>query len=417
MSILGAMLGVPGRKATDISALTWAALLGESSSKAGVAVNIDTALRVSVVLACARVIAEGIAQMPLKLFQERADGGRDLAKKDPLYRLMWRRPNEWMTSFEFREALTLHAVLAGDGFAFINRVGAQVELLPIMPGMVTVRQSADYEITYQVRDAKGAEIGTFPRANMLHLRGPSWNSYKGLEIVMLAREAIGLALATEETHSRFFANGAQPGGILSFPNGLGPEQIDRIKKAFSAAQEGVANKFKTLVLDMGAKFEAMAFKGVDSQHLETRRFQIEEVCRALRVFPLMVMQSDKTATFASAEQFFLAHVIHTLGPWAERWEQVLDRDLIDEKRQPDLFFKHLMQGLMRGDNKSRAEYFKAALGAGGSPAWMRPNEVRALDDMNPDADGDYLPMPTKSTTGEKPEEDPPEPKPKEPDDA
>lgn len=367
-------------KATDVSAL----LLGGSPTAAGVSVTNDRALQVSAVLACGRVIAEGIAQMPCKLYREAADGGKEPAKDSPVYRLLHRRPNAWMTSFEFRELLTFHAVLAGAGHAYINRVRGEVrELLPVMPGNIRPKLSDDYSLTFEIADGKGL-IGEFPRDRILYLRGPSWESHRALDIVQQARQSIGLAVAAEENQAKLFGNGARPGGILSTDQALQDTQIARIKAAWQSAYSG-QNQFKTAVLDGGYKWSPMAMTGVDAQQLESRKFQIEEICRAMRVFPQMVMSSDKTSTYASAEQFFLAHVVHTLGPWVERWEQALTRDLLtDAEVDAGLFPKLTVAGLLRGDMKARVEYFRgmSALGA------MNPNEIRLLEDMNPYDGGD-----------------------------
>lgn len=368
----------------------WDLLAAGFNAKAGVAVNLSTALRVSAVLSCARVIAEGVAQIPFKLYRSRKDGGADPATDVSLYRLLWRQPNDWMTSFEFRETLTMHAVLTGDGFAYKNKVrGKVVELIPMMPAQVTVCQGPDYAVTYDLTGPNGQAIGKVGREEMFHLRGPSWNGVVGLDMIREAREAIGLAIATEETHSKFHANGARMSGILSPINPLNQKQVEDIKAAWDVANAGTANVGKTAMIPVGMKYETMMMKGVDSQHLETRRFQIEEVCRNMRVFPMMVMQSDKTATFASAEQFFLAHVIHTLGPWVERWEHTTDRDLVSELKDPELYSKLSVQGLMRGDAASRAAYLTALYNMGA----INPNEIRELDERNPYKGGDQYRVP------------------------
>lgn len=213
------------------------------------------------------------------------------------------------------------------------------------------------------------------------LHGLSWDGLSALELVKHGREAIGLAMALEETQARLHGNGARPGGTLTSPNPLTKEQIDRMKASFDAGYGGLDNAFKTLLLDNGLKFEAWTMTGVDAQHLETRQHQVAEVCRLFRVFPSMVGFSDKATTYASAEAFFGAHVIHSLMPWVELWEQAMVRDLLtgEEERagyQPKFF----LQGLLRGDAKSRAEFYESAITKG---CWMTRNEARRLEDMNP----------------------------------
>lgn len=373
-----AIAGGLEEKATDISALTWEKLFGQPSSKAGVSVGVESALKVSTVLACARVLANGVAQVPLKLYREQDDGGKKIAKDHSVHKLLWRRPNEWQTSFEFRSLMMFHAVLHNNAYAYIGRGGVKrrvVEIIPIC-GQVTVQQAEDYTLTYEVRDRHGV-VEVFPRESIMHLRGPSWNGYAGMDALNLAREAIGLAIATEETHAQLHAQGARPGGLISVEGELKKEARDRLKTALAQNVEGLRNAFKTMVLDQNAKWTPFTMSGVDAQHLETRRFQIEEICRDLGVFPQMVGYSDKTATFASAEAFFLAHVIHSLQPWIENWEQVLARDLFPD--EDDLVAKFSLQGLLRGDNKTRAELYASGILNG----WMVRNEARMLEELNP----------------------------------
>lgn len=363
-------------------------VFGWPAAKSGVAVNVDTALQTSVVLACARVIAEGLAQVPLRVMRPASGGKGSVDATDhPLFALLGDQPNDWQTAFEFVEMLTLHAVLAGGGFAYINRAetrdGAPLELLPLLPGWVTIKYPArlgdapSYEVRPSLRNGGAAPAFIVPAANMLHLRGPAWDGIAGLDMIRVAREAIGLAIATEEHHARMHANRVSPGGLLAVEGNLDDKSHARLKAYVDAELGGVANAHKTLIADRKATWTPFDMKGVDQQHLETRRHQVEEICRFLRVFPLMVMQADKTATFASAEQFFVAHVIHTLAPWARRWEQALKRDCIG-KANPE-FAKFALQGLMRGDAASRAAFYSRGILDG----WMTRNEARGLEDLNP----------------------------------
>lgn len=377
--LFGAIADGLEAKATDISNLTWEKLLGEEARvKSGVAVNVDSALKVSTVLACARVLANGIAQIPLKVYREDEKGSKQPDKKHSAYKLLWRRPNDWMTSFEFRQLIMFHAVLNGNGYAYIGRGGVSkrlVELIPLV-GHVEVKQANDWTLSYHVTGKDGL-TQVFPRESIMHLRGPSWNGYAGMNAIQIAREAIGLAIATEETHARLHSNGAKPGGLLSFEKELGDKAKDRLKALAQDNISGLRNAFKTLVLDNNAKWTPFQMTGVDGQHLETRRFQIEEICRDLGVFPQMVGYSDKTATFASAEAFFLAHVIHSLEPWIENWQQVFARDLFPD--DDDVTAEFSVQGLLRGDHKTRAEFYAAGIVNG----YFTRNEVRKWENLNP----------------------------------
>lgn len=353
------------------------------ASKSGARVNWQTALQIVTAFACARVIADGLAQVPFKLFRDLPAGGKAAAADHPLYGLIASKPNDWQTSFEWREQIALHLVFCGDAFVWKNRVGNRVvELLTYEPNCVTVKRDG-WEIGYEVTTDKGKKI-PIPAEEMWHLRGPSWNGWQGLEGVKLAREALGLALAAEEHSARMFGNGARVGGILTTESTPKPEDRKEMRDSWQATYGGLANAFKTALLWGGIKYQPMGMQADQAQLIEQRRFQIEEVCRFARVLPIMIGHYDKSATFASAEQMFLAHVVHTMGPWYSRIEQTANANLLTEKeRAQGYYFKFLPQALMRGAHKDRAEYFAKALGAGGSPAWMTQDEVRELDELNP----------------------------------
>lgn len=369
-------------------------------SKSGVGVDLQKALGVTTVLACARRLSEDVAGMPLKVMWDR--GGSKLpAYEHSAYRLLVEKPNDWQTEYEFREGLMLHAVLTKGAIAYKNKVnGVVAELLPICSPW-KVRQLDDWTVVYDVWDTKGL-IGTFPREDILHLRGPGLNGFDGWDIIDKAREAIGLAIATEESQARLHSNGVRSGGLLSIDTSLGQEARDRLKQAMTD-QQGVANAFKTMVLDKGATWTSFGMSGVDAQHDQTRMRQTEEICRAMGVFPQMVGHSDKTTTFASAEAFFTAHVVQSLLPWTRRNEAVFKRDLMSAPADRDLIARHVVQGLMRGAAKDRADYYSKALGSGGSPAWMTQDEIRSLEELNPlGGPAAALPIPTNVGGGKPP---------------
>lgn len=359
-----------------------AELKGGSSTKSGARVDWKMALQITTALACARVIAEGLSQVPFKLY--RKDGQSRLqATEHPAFDLIATKPNDWQTSFEMREQLALHLVFAGRAYVWKHRVGNKlIELLPFEPSCVTVTRKG-WELTYTVTTDTGERI-PIPASEIWHLRGPSWNGWEGLDAVKLIREALGLALATEEHSARQFSNGATLGGILTTDKDLKEDQVKMLRESWDRTQGGVINAFRTAILWGGIKWLPRAQQNDQAQLIEQRRFQVEEICRAFRVMPIMVGSADKAATYASAEQMFLAHVIHTLGPWYSRIEQSADANLLTEQdRAAGLYHKFMPQALMRGAHKDRAEYFAKALGAGGSPAWMTQDEVRELDELNP----------------------------------
>jgi len=366
----------------------YAMLLGRLSTKAGVELTRETALRVGVLFACLRVISQGCAQVPFKLMRE---GKSDVsiypqrlpATDHALYDLLHRRPNGWQTSFELRETMLLHAALVGSAFVFINRVqiGGQlqtVELIPLDPGRVVYTQNTDWSISYKVTGSQG-QVQEFPQQAIWHLRGPSWTGVGGLDILSLAREALGLAVATEASQAEVHKNGVQLSGAYTVPEKLDEVQYRKLKKFIEENNAG-ANRHAVAILDNGAKFAAHSMTGVDAQHLETRRYQIEEVCRFFGVMPIMVGHSDKSQTYASAEQMFLAHLTHCLMPWYERIQQSADVNLLTQaERQQGYYTKLVEAGLIRGDLKTQGEFFYRMVNGG---IFVR-NEARGLMDRNP----------------------------------
>lgn len=378
---------------------------GGNTSRSGVSVTWEKALEVSAVLACCRVIAEGVSQVPFRLYRER-DGRRDLATDHPLYRVLYRQPNPWQTSFEFRETIAFHTVLTGNAFVFVNRVGSDRkirELIPIDPGRVKVEQKSNYRLVYTVRSDSG-ESQEFDAEAIWHLRGPSWNSWMGLDATKLARDAIGLSMSLEQGQGDFQKNAAKTSGLYSVDGELSKERYEQLRAWFEKEMSSSAS-YRPLILDRGAKFTPFAMTGVDQQLLETRKHQLEEICREFRVMPIMIGQSDKAATYASAEQMFLAHVVHTLSPWYERIEQSADVNLLsDADMAAGLYTKFTPNALMRGAAKDRAEFYAKALGSGGGKGWMTQNDVRDFEDMDrvSDPEADKLPQPAASTAPQAP---------------
>jgi HK97 family phage portal protein len=339
---------------------------------------------VTAVFCAARVIAEGIAQMPVRVVedmpQENGADGLKIRRDHWAHRLLAVRPNGWQTSYEFREGMIFNACLSGGALAVKNVVRGEVrELFPVPPGAWSVEQLSDYDLRIRV-DYADKTHGYFTLAQVFYLRGPSMDGFRGIPAIKAAREAIGLSKALEKQQAKLSGNGGKPSGVLSFVEKLSPEVAIKLRETWQE-RYGPNGDGGIAVLDGDAKFTSMTMTNVDSQYIETRRMQIEEIARAFRVQPIMIMQADKAATFASAEQMFRNHVIHTLGPWVCRWEEACARDILgyEENLRIDLDERNLL----RGDFKDQAEYYAKALGAGGTPAWMTQDEVRVEVGLNP----------------------------------
>jgi HK97 family phage portal protein len=391
------------RKGVDSSLELFREIFGAQLARTGVSVTWETAIATATAAACIRSISNGVSQVPLKLFQESEDGAsRTPARKHPLYRVLSLRPNPWQTSFEYRETVVMHLALTGRHYSFINRVrGRIVELIPFQPGQVEAKRDDQGEVTYKVTYA-GGRSETFPAETIWHVRGASWDGWQGMDAIKLLREAVGLSIAAEDRHAKYFKNGVSSSGVYSVEGTLNPEQYKTLRKFIADNYSGESQGLP-MILDRQAKWLPLSMSGVDAQHLETRRFQVEEVCRAIGVMPIMVGHADKTATYASAEQMFLAHVVHTLTPWYARLEQSMESQLLTEREVEEGYYpKFVAAGLLRGSTTARADYYSKALGSGGSPAWMTQDEVRGLEELNPmGGAASALPKPT-NVAGPKP---------------
>lgn len=379
MSWFKRLLGLEQKSMTSLD--LFREIYGGRASSSGKAINLQTAMQVATVFACARVIAEGIAQVPLKIYQASADGKTRAPMEDhPLFWLLYMRPNSFQTSYEYRETIGLHLAMTFRHYSFINRVrGKIVELIPIEPGRVTVKCSDDMTLTYEVQGKSGA-VQTFPAETIWHLRGPSWSGWEGLDALYIARDILGLSIALEESQARFHASGAKPGGLISVEGKLDDKQYMQLRGWLEKEHEGSANAGRTMLLDRNAKWLQQAMTGVDAQHLESRKYQCEEICRNMRVMPIMVGYSDKATTYASSEQMFLSHVVHTLSPWYSRLEQSIVVNLIGMKdAQKGIYAKFLVGGLLRGSLNDTATYIEK-LTTGGV---MMRNEGREYLDLNP----------------------------------
>lgn len=368
-----------GRKAAQLTYDQVAGLLDgfNGGTVAGVTVTDKTALQVATVLACVKVIADGCATPNLGVFRDKPDGARERAVDVPEYRLLSRRPNEWQTSFEWRRQMTLHAALTGSGLSIKIRKGGRrtSELIPVIPGQWDVRRASRYDVRYRVWDEFGM-IGEFSPDDVFVLSGIQWDWVCSMNAVMLARSAVGLAMATERSQAAMHANGLRPSGTYSVEGTLSSEQYERLTE-FLKRKSGPDKTGAPLVLDRGAKWLNTAITGVDAQHVETRRLQVEEICRAYGVFPIMVGHSDKSSTFASSEAFFAAHLKHTLAPWHKAWTQRIDEMLLDGSGP--LFAEFDVRYLTAGSMKDRAQWARTMTEMG---IYTR-NEIRDEEGKDP----------------------------------
>jgi len=384
-----------GRKAAQLTYDQVASLIDGigGTTVAGVTVTPKTALEVATVLACVKVIADGCATPDLHVYRELEDGRRQRAVNIPEYRLLARRPNEWQTSLEWRRQMTVHAALTGSALSIkVKGDNRRVrELIPVQPGQWSVEKVSRYEVQYRCYDEFGL-IGVFSPEDVFVLNGLQWDWAKSLNAVSLARSAIGLAMATERSQQSVHANGLRPTGVYSVDGNLSEDQHTRLTK-WIKDQAGPDKVGTPLVLDRAAKWLSTAMSSVDAQANETRRTQVEEICRAYSVFPIMVGHSDKASTFASSEAFFAAHLIHTLTPWHKAWTQRIDEMLLDGAGP--LFAGFDTRYMSMGSMKDRAVYARTAIEMG----LLSPNEWRDEEGRAPRDGGDEYLRPMNMTNG------------------
>lgn len=398
MRFLGKLFG---RKAAALSYDQVAGLIdGTGASRfAGVTVTAKTALQVSTVLACVKVIADGCATPKLHVYREDSDGRRQKATNIPEYRLLSRRPNEWQTSFEWRRQMTIHAALTGTGLSIkVRGDNRRVrELIPVQPGSWSMTRNSRYELVYRCWDQFGL-IGEFGPDDVFLINGVQWDWTESLDAVALARSAIGLAMVTEQSQAAMHENGLRPSGTYSVEGSLNEEQHGRLTN-WIKRQAGARNAGMPMVLDRAAKWMSTAISGVDAQHVETRRLQIEEICRGYGVFPIMVGHSDKSATFASSEAFFAAHVKHTLAPWHEAWTQRIDEMMLDGSGP--LFAEFDTRYMTEGSMKDRSQWARTMSEMG---IYTR-NEIRDEEGKDPLPGLDEPLTPMNMTSGQKGKKD------------
>ena len=362
------------------------------SSASGIIVTERSAMQMTAVYACVRILSEAIAELPLHLYRYNEDGGKEKATDHPLYLLLHDEPNPEMTSFVFRETLMTHLLLWGNAYAQVlrNGKGEVVGLYPLMPNRMTVDRDEHGQLYYKYQrgsDEPGgkSEAVILRHPDVLHIPGLGFDGLVGYSPIAMAKNAIGLAIAAEEYGAKFYANGAAPGGILEHPGTIKDPQ--RVRDSWQSTFGGSGNSNKIAVLEEGMKFTPISISPDQAQFLETRKFQINEIARIFRVPPHMVGDLEKSS-FSNIEQQSLEFVKYTLDPWVTRWEQSLTRTLFTDEEKKVYFIKFNLEGLLRGDYASRMSGYATARQNG----WMSANDIRELENMDriPAEDGGDL---------------------------
>lgn len=350
---------------------------------AGKAVTQRSAMQMTAVYSCVRILSEAIASLPLHLYRYTDSGGKEKATDSPLYFLLHDEPNPEMTSFVFRETLMTHLLLWGNAYAQIirNGKGEVTAFYPLMPDRMTVDRDENgrlyYEYIVSTDDApiNKKSIVKLPPFDVLHIPGLGFDGLVGYSPIAMAKNAIGMSIACEEYGSKFFANGAAPSGVLEHPGTI--KDPSRVRESWTHTFGGSSNSHKVAVLEEGMKYTPISISPEQAQFLETRKFQINEIARIFRVPPHMVGDLEKSS-FSNIEQQSLEFVKYTLEPWIIRWEQSISRSLLSIEEKRKYFVKFNVDGLLRGDYQSRMNGYATARQNG----WMSANDIRELENLD-----------------------------------
>lgn len=351
----------------------------------GTYVTADTAMRATAVARCVRLISGIVARVPLKVYRALENDGREQARQHPLWRTLHDRPNDQQTSFEFREQMQAALLLRGNAYARIvpgARGAVAGQLLPLHPDCVTPRPKGYLgrsTVSYEYRVPDTMQTETYLQEEVFHLRSmPSWRAgLVGLNPIEYHRETIGLAMAEEEYGARMFSNGAQFSGVLEHPNQLKPAARKNIEDSIAERHTGLRNQWRVFIAEEGMKWKQMSMRARDAQYLESRQFQIAEIARIFGVPPHMIADvAGSTSWGTGIEQQVIGFVTMTISYWLGLWEQAIARDLILE--DDPHFAEFVIEGLLRGDIKTRYEAYSIAINTG----FMSRNEVRVKESMN-----------------------------------
>lgn len=350
----------------------WATFFATGKTASGAVVNEETSLALSAVWACVRLTSQTVAQVPLKIYK-RVEGGKEVATSHPLYKLLHEQFNNYQSSFIFREVGQQHVELRGNFYAYINKDNREraSHLTILNPDKVTpVLQ--DGQKFYKVEGEKDL----IPNRLMLHICGPMSNGITGLSPIKAHRENLGLGLSAQKYGANFYGNGAHVNGILSTDATLTDDQRKNTKDSWST-YTGNDSSHKTAVLDGGLKYQRITIAPEEAQFLQSRKFQITEVARIFGVQPHLIADLERS-TNNNIEHQSIEFVKYTILPRIKRWEAELNDKLLREDEKSEFVIEFNLDGLMRGDSKSRSEYYSKMLQNG----VVSINEVRGLENLN-----------------------------------
>jgi len=354
-------------------------------------INTTTAMKYTAVFSCCRVLSETLASMPAMLYRKKSDGDRELRNDLAIYDILHNRPNEEMSPFNFKESCMMALNLGGNTVCerLVNKYGQLVGLYPYEWSKVRIERDRDTKkLIYRIRDGTAERILT--RDQVFHISGLSLDGVVGLSPIEYAASAIRLGISYEKFGVNFYKNGANASGVFSFPNALGDKAYERLKKDLKKNYTGLVNIGKPMLLEEGGDFKPLTIKPADAQLIESKNFQIEDICRIYRVPQHLVQKLDRS-TNNNIEHQSLEFVMYTMLPWFKRWEENINMQLLTpQERRAGYYVEFKIDALLRGDAKSRAE----AYAAGRQWGWLSVNDIRKLENMSPISNGDIYLQPS-----------------------
>jgi HK97 family phage portal protein len=347
---------------------------------AGENVSESNAMTLSTVFACVRIISETVASLPLHVYKRDENGSKSKAVKHPLYYVLHDEASDEMTSMSFWESILGHALTWGNGYAEIVRDGRGVivefKLLDPSSTYPTKTLQGDKLVYYAVTP-EGKAV-TLPPEKVLHIHGLSFDGLKGYSPIQMMRESLSATMATEKYGARFFANGGKPSGVLEMDATLKDENAaNRLRDQWRGLYNA-ENQHQVAVLENGLKYKPISLPPEDAQFLETRKWQKEEIAQMFSV-PMHMLQNLERATFSNIEHQAIMFVVHTIRPWLVRIEQEIRRKCFKKGERGVYYAEFLVDGLLRGDSKSRAESLEIQRRNG----VINANDWREVENMNP----------------------------------
>jgi HK97 family phage portal protein len=355
----------------------YTAVQAGGATHSGAIVTADSAMRLSTVYKCIKVISETIGMLPLHMYRTGANNHRERVQDNPIARLLATRPNRWQTPMQFRMMVEAHRSMRGNGYARIvhSANGEPEELIPLHPDRVTPEVAANGLPRYQIKNPDGTHRETLVQGEILHLTGLSLDGYVGINPIQAEREAIGSAISARDYGSRFWANDARPPFWIKIPGQFKDMEAAESFRDQWQAKYGGANQGRPATLDKGMEIHELGLSNQDSQWIDARKYSDVDICGLWRMPPHKIGILDR-ATWGNIEQQNIEFVTDCVLPLAISWEQTIQRDLIEDEAT---FVEHIMEVLLRGDTTTRYTAYGKAIQDG----WLTRNEARRLENRNP----------------------------------